>query len=89
MRKINYEEVTKLECVTKKVICNKCGKEIEIIHNYGRVPHNTFQDYCRVDTHWDHYKEHSQKHMDIESFDLCEDCYNELVTSFKIPLCKF
>ena len=89
MRETNWEEVSKMECVTKRVVCNKCGKEIGIIHNYGRVPHDVFQDYCQVDTHWDHHKEHNQKHADVESFDLCEDCYNELVKSFEMPVYKF
>jgi [ribosomal protein S18]-alanine N-acetyltransferase len=51
--------------------CNKCGKDI--------VGHD---DYLEVQKIWGYY---SNKDFDTHSFVLCEECYDELVSSFKIP----
>ncbi len=60
----------------KKIICNKCGKEISVGKWYsgGRV--------FSVDHTWGYF---SGKDGERHTFDLCESCYDELVTSFQIP----
>lgn len=60
----------------KKIICNKCGKEIPVIN--GRAEQEAFS----VDHAWGYF---SDKDGETHSFDLCENCYDELLASFKLP----
>jgi len=60
-----------------KIICNKCGKEIEVIRGVAR------EDFLEVKKRWGYF---SNKDNREDTFDLCEDCYDELVASFKIKL---
>lgn len=60
-----------------KIICNKCGKEIEVIRGVAQ------EDYLSVEKRWGYF---SNKDNQEDAFDLCEDCYDELVASFKIRL---
>lgn len=85
-RKFSYEDVIKKENVIKQVQCNKCGAQIEVIHNYGMIPHDVFENYCHFEMLWDSMKNPKRKHKNIESFDLCENCYNKFVDTFAIPV---
>ena len=60
-----------------KIICNKCGKEIEVIRGVAQ------EDFLEVNKCWGYF---SNKDNQEDAFDLCEDCYDELVASFKIRL---
>ncbi len=60
-----------------RIICNKCGKEIPVI---GGVPS---EDTLEVEKRWGYF---SKKDNQLDRFDLCEDCYDELVESFRIKL---
>lgn len=60
-----------------RIICNKCGKEIPVI---GGVPS---EDTLEVEKRWGYF---SKKDNQVDRFDLCEDCYDELVESFRIKL---
>jgi len=60
-----------------KIICNKCGKEIEVIRGVAQ------EDYLAVEKRWGYF---SNKDNQEDTFDICEDCYDELVASFKIKL---
>ena len=60
-----------------RIICNKCGKEIPVI---GGVPS---EDTLEVEKRWGYF---SMKDNQLDRFDLCEDCYDELVESFRIKL---
>jgi len=62
-----------------KIICNKCGKEIEFAGGIAR------EDYLSVDKCWGYF---SSKDGQEDSFDLCEECYDALVESFSIPIGK-
>lgn len=64
---------------TKKIICNKCGKEIVVT---GGIPR---EDVLEVEKHWGYF---SGKDGQTDRFDLCEDCYDEWVGSFRIPVCR-
>ena len=59
------------------IIFNKCGKEIPVI---GGVPS---EDTLEVEKRWGYF---SKKDNQLDRFDLCEDCYDELVESFRIKL---
>ena len=60
-----------------KIVCNQCGKEIPMIKGVAR------EDYLSVEKCWGYF---SEKDGQTDSFDLCEDCYDKLVASFKIQL---
>ena len=62
---------------TEKIICNKCGKEILV---RGGVPQ---EDVLEVRKRWGY---HSRKDNQVDCFDLCEDCYDELIRSFRIKM---
>ena len=70
---------TELERTEKieKIICNKCGKEILV---RGGVPQ---EDVLEVRKRWGY---HSRKDNQVDCFDLCEDCYDELIMSFRIKM---
>lgn len=61
----------------EKIICNKCGKEIPVL---GGVPQ---EDVLAVEKRWGY---HSRKDNQVDYFDLCEDCYDELVSGFQIQI---
>jgi hypothetical protein len=72
MRK--YKEITVIKKETDTVICNGCGK---IVAKYT--------DYLGVDKVWGYGSDYDgEKH----SFDLCEQCYEKLVSGFAIPIDK-
>lgn len=55
----------------EKIICNKCGKEI------------VEADVLSVDKRWGYF---SNKDNEVHHFDLCEECYNEMISTFQIPI---
>ena len=77
MRQYSTEikEIKKVE----KIICNKCVKVIPVT---GGIPQ---EDVLEVEKRWGY---HSGKDNQVDCFDLCEDCYDELVDSFLIKLEK-
>ncbi|WP_317368819.1 hypothetical protein [uncultured Tyzzerella sp.] len=58
-----------------EIYCNMCGKPIDK-DQFGK-----FYDYLSVDKNWS-YLSHldGKKH----SFDLCENCYFDIINNFKI-----
>ena len=61
----------------KKVICNKCGKEI-VVEN-GRLS----EDMLQGEKRWGYP---SEKDNEVHEFDLCEQCYDEFTATFLIPV---
>lgn len=57
----------------KKIICNKCGREIPVLQG---VPQ---EEVLSVEKRWGYF---SRKDNQIHRFEICEDCYDELVESF-------
>lgn len=72
MRQYEMKEIKEI----KKIVCNKCGKEI-LIKN--EIPQ---EDYLSVDKRWGYF---SNKDGQSDSFDLCEECYDSFVAGFLIP----
>ena len=70
---------TELEKTEKieKIICNKCGKEILVRQG---VPQ---EDVLEVEKRWGYF---SRKDNQVDQFDLCEDCYDAFVRSFRIKI---
>ena len=61
----------------EKIICNKCGKEIAVLKG---VPQ---EDYLEIEKRWGYQ---SRKDNEVDSFDICENCYDEFVKDFKIKI---
>ena len=60
-----------------KIICNKCGKEIEIEKG---IYH---KDVLSVEKRWGYF---SEKDNEVHIFDICESCYDEWTSSFMVPI---
>ncbi|MBR1931448.1 MAG: hypothetical protein IJ833_08280 [Lachnospiraceae bacterium] len=73
MRK--YEQ--KPDCDLTEVICNKCGKRLEVENGYLR-------EECFSAEHVFGY--FSRKDGIKHRFDLCEDCYDHIIAAFRIPV---
>lgn len=62
-----------------QVKCNCCGKTIEKNHlGYS-------MDYLSVEKRWGYG---SSLDGERHSFDLCEECYQKIISAFKIPVDK-
>lgn len=72
MRQYQKKETKEL----KKIICNKCGREIPADSGYPE------EGVFSVDYVWGYF---SEKDGERHRFDLCEACYDELLRSFRIP----
>ena len=73
MRQYQLKETKEIN----KIVCNQCGKEIEVS---GGTPR---EGVFSVDYAWGYF---SDKDNQVDSFDLCESCYDALVATFVIPL---
>lgn len=60
-----------------KVFCNRCKKEFTM--DNGIIQEGIFN----VEYLWGYF---SKKDSEIHSFDICEECYNEMVSEFAIPV---
>ncbi|HIX64229.1 MAG TPA: hypothetical protein H9852_07350 [Candidatus Mediterraneibacter colneyensis] len=60
-----------------KIICNQCGKEIPVTDGIPR------EGVFSADCEWGYF---SEKDGEKHSFDLCEACYDKLVSSFRFPV---
>ena len=75
MRQYQMKETKELS----KIICNKCGREIKAAD--GRLQ----EDVVSVDKRGGYF---SEKDNQVDSFDLCEKCYDEFVATFLLPIGK-
>ena len=57
--------------VIETYICNKCGKDMKQ------------EDVLSVDKRWGYF---SEKDNEVHHFDLCETCYDEIISTFQIPV---
>lgn len=74
MRKYREKELKETEL--NQVFCNQCGKELFV--EEGILKEGCFS----VDYTFDYF---SNKDGYIYSFDLCEECFDKLVSGFKNP----
>ena len=73
MRQYTIKETKEI----KTIICNQCGKEIPVS---GGCPR---EGVFSADYEWGYF---SEKDGERHSFDLCEECYDGLIASFKLPV---
>ena len=75
MRQYRVKETKEIN----KIICNKCGREIAAVN--GRLT----EDVLSVDKRWGYF---SEKDKQVDSIDLCEKGYDEVVATFLLPVRK-
>ncbi len=63
----------------KQVICNCCGRELRVEQGILK------EGACHLKTGWGYF---SGKDMERHSFDLCEACYDKIVSGFALPVEK-
>ncbi len=73
MRQYRIKETKEVD----KIFCNKCGREIAMKGN------RLEEDILEVEKRWGYF---SKKDNQVDSFDLCEQCYDEFVAAFTIPI---
>ena len=59
------------------VICNGCGKKLIVKDGILR------EGALRIDHAWDFF---SEKDGEVHHMDLCEECYDQLARSLRIPV---
>lgn len=60
-----------------RVVCNKCGRILKVEDGY-------LKEGCfSADAAFGYF---SRKDGIVHSFDLCEDCYDEMVSQFRVPV---
>ena len=72
MREYKKEETKVLE----RIICNGCGKVIAVKHGMPMEGVLQVREYM------------SGKDGQVDSFDLCEECYDRMTEAFRIPPTK-
>lgn len=73
MRQYHMQETKEVT----KIICNKCGKEIVVENGMAK------EDTLSVQKRWGYF---SAKDNEKHTFDLCEACYDEMISNFQIPV---
>lgn len=61
----------------KKMVCNKCKKTINTGFDSNR------EDYLHVVKDWGYF---SKRDMQTHEFVICEECYEELLNWFELPV---
>lgn len=61
----------------KKVLCNCCGRELEI------SGHHVTEGVLHVCKDWGFF---STKDLTRHEFDVCEECYDKMIQNFQIPV---
>ena len=61
----------------KSVVCNQCGKSLAVKDGIVR------EGAVLVNHAWDYF---SEKDGEVHHFDICEACYDEMISQFMIPV---
>lgn len=73
MRQYHWKKEKEIE----KLFCNCCGKEIEVKNGMPQ------EDLLSVEKRWGYF---SGKDNEVHRFELCESCYDKIISQFKIPV---
>lgn len=57
--------------------CNSCGKLLKVENGILR------EDAFEATKEWGYF---SERDMEVHHFNLCEECYNNLISQFQIPV---
>lgn len=63
----------------REVYCNCCGR---VINEVGGMK----EDYLQVTKAWGYF---SSKDLSGHAFNMCEACYDQMISNFKIPVNNF
>lgn len=69
-----YQKKTK---ELEQVICNCCGRSLKVEQGILK------EGACRMETVFGYF---SEKDMEKHSFDLCEACYDRIISGFAVPV---
>lgn len=61
----------------ESIVCNMCGKKLVVKEGIVR------EGAVMFDHAWDFF---SEKDGEVHHFDLCESCYDEWISQFRIPI---
>lgn len=73
MRQYQWKETKEIT----KIVCNRCGKETEVVNGIPK------EEMLHVEHTWGYF---SKKDGEHHSFDLCEECYDEIGKGFLLPV---
>lgn len=59
------------------IFCNVCGKKI--VMEQGIMKEDVFE----ASKEWGYF---SKKDLEVHKFNICEDCYEQMISTFKIPI---
>lgn len=59
------------------ICCNVCGKKIKTENGILK------EDVFEATKEWGYF---SKKDLEVHKFNICEECYEELISNFKIPV---
>ena len=71
----NFKQVMIKQDKLDKIFCNICGREV-LKNKFGR-----FEDYLSINKIWEYDSEFDGS---MHSFDICQDCYKNLLANMKI-----
>jgi hypothetical protein len=63
--------------MVKDISCNVCGKKI--IMEQGIMKEDVFE----AAKEWGYFSKYD---LEVHKFNICEECYDKLIASFKIPI---
>ena len=61
----------------ESVVCNCCGKKLVVKEGMIR------EGVLTINHAWDFF---SEKDGEVHHMDLCEECYDEIISGFRIPV---
>lgn len=70
-----YKKVNMTVKKTDEVVCNMCGE------NILKNKDGYFNDHLHIEKDWGY---HSEKDLQFDCFDLCEKCYDKIISEFTI-----
>jgi hypothetical protein len=59
------------------ICCNSCGKQLRVEN--GILKEDAFE----ATKEWGYF---SERDMEVHHFNLCEECYDKLISEFQIPV---
>ena len=59
------------------IYCNSCGKLLKVENGIQK------EDAFEATKEWGYF---SERDMEVHHFNLCEECYEKLISEFKIPV---
>ena len=75
-----YKKISIIKNDTDEIYCNMCAKKIE------KDKTGIFYDHLEIKKTWGYF---SSMDGEAHEFELCEDCYREIISKFKIPITDF